>query len=712
MMDIHIRRGLAAAGAAALVAAALAVSAPAAAVPSSGDDAKALIWDDQKNPYASSSSLPPLATTDGALWVVDENGGAARRAPDGSWAHYETLPGVDDRNVSYPVTAGTAIAYATGDGTHDQVMQLAADGTATEVTLPSGTDLYRVPFASDATGGFWFSVTGATETLVHVTGGGSVVSPLAGEFVDFAAADDGGAWVVQDPGIQHVAADGVVTTVALPAGQAAHDVSPATGGAAWFTASVGTTGAAIGLVQPDGTVTEKVLNGVIGVTLHIIEPQAPSALTWVTDGAHVYYGTSPSTIQAVTALFPSADRTMVRSGDQVVVADYQSVGNAISTITPDGAVHLHENVSGPSLVYGVAGPDGTTWLGAGGSGPRTQTVAISTDGSFVRGAIDGFAVPATFTPDGKPWFATEPGIATPHTASVDRIGGDTRYDAAVAIAQAAFPTGAPVVYIASGASYPDALSAGPAAAQDGGPLLLTPPDRLPSAVAAEISSLDPDRIVVVGGPASVSDAVEQTLRGLAPTVTRVGGADRYAVSRDLVSAHQQTGKPLFVATGAGFADAVTAGAAAARAGGQLLLVPGNQDALPTVTTTLIANLHPSSIAVVGGPASVSNAIFIELDGQVPSTRYGGADRYAVSAAVTTAFGSPSDHVYLTTGANFPDALAAGPLAGRAGATLISVPGTCVPAVTRLAVDGAAPTAVTLLGGTESVGTDVSWLRGC
>lgn len=72
-----------------------------------------------------------------------------------------------------------------------------------------------------------------------------------------------------------------------------------------------------------------------------------------------------------------------------------------------------------------------------------------------------------------------------HPIATDRLGGIDRYATSVAISARTIaepPT--PVVYLASGAGFADALAAGPAAAKQGGGLLLTRPDRLPAGVAA------------------------------------------------------------------------------------------------------------------------------------------------------------------------------------------------------------------------------------
>ena len=85
---------------------------------------------------------------------------------------------------------------------------------------------------------------------------------------------------------------------------------------------------------------------------------------------------------------------------------------------------------------------------------------------------------------------------------------------AAGISAATFSPGVAVAYVAVGSKFPDALAAGPAAAAAGGPVLLTTTDVLPAVIAAELTRLAPQRIVVAGGPASVSDAVLAQLQAL------------------------------------------------------------------------------------------------------------------------------------------------------------------------------------------------------
>ncbi|MEQ1734871.1 MAG: cell wall-binding repeat-containing protein [Rhodoglobus sp.] len=303
--------------------------------------------------------------------------------------------------------------------------------------------------------------------------------------------------------------------------------------------------------------------------------------------------------------------------------------------------------------------------------------------------------------------------------TVSRISGADRYDVGVAISRQSFPDPAavPVVYVTTGVKYPDALSAAPAATLLGGPLLLTPGEYLDSRVSAEIQRLHPARIVVVGGPASVSDLTYTQLEALVgpDAVSRVGGADRYEASRNIVAgAFTAPVSVAYVATGANFPDALSASAAGGALGRPVILVQGTDSRLDQATRGLLEGLAVSRIIVAGGPNSVSDGILADLNTIAPTSRMSGADRFDASRAIAMeAFSSTTpETVYIATGFNFPDALAGAAIAGRESAPLIVVPGNCVPAATLDAIRTLGVGSVTLLGGTATLTANVQYLVRC
>jgi putative cell wall-binding protein len=72
------------------------------------------------------------------------------------------------------------------------------------------------------------------------------------------------------------------------------------------------------------------------------------------------------------------------------------------------------------------------------------------------------------------------------------------------------------VYVAVGTGFADALSVAPVGGVEGAPVLLTATDALPDVIAVELDRLDPDRIVVVGGPGVISNAIIQSVAQFSP----------------------------------------------------------------------------------------------------------------------------------------------------------------------------------------------------
>ncbi|MGO4299928.1 cell wall-binding repeat-containing protein [Leifsonia sp. RAF41] len=726
----RIRLVMALATAAALTAGAVGAAAPAAAqLVRIGD--RILLPATYTVPGVPSAQSETALQTgpDGHVWLTTGTD-VVRFAADGTATRFAGYPSGTPTSVSalYRYSDGFLYLVRSADaGFH--WMHITTAGQVDEIALPNGvaaSDLW-VPTPSPD-GSVWFDrkPTGTSTDpgmLIRLSGGAVTTFPTPTRIRSIVPTDDGGAYARTATVLVRAAPDGSSTPIAATAAYFVNDSWPGTDGSLWFRGqSKDTDSAVVAMVRSDGTLD--VASPAYAWSFAPVSRTA-QAVTWIvgndssSNSSVALVGTAPSSLHRIPLPVPPSSGFAVGNGRLWAAGEgAPSSGNiTVASAGPSGDVRVEGTIEDFSVSQLASAADGTVW--AVGSRPSAtsssanRAVAIQPDGSVLFGSSTRtFSGPATFTPDGTPWFAAPGGVMTLRQAAADRLDGDSRYDAAATIAKAAFPTGAPVVYVASGQNFPDALSAGPVAAADGGTLLLTLPGSLPTATRDAITALAPSKLVVVGGTASVSSGVLDQLRGLVPDVTRITGPDRYAVSHDLVASHQKPGKPLFVATGAGYADAVTAGAAAARAGGQLLLVPGSGAGLPAGYASFIAGLAPSTIAVVGGTETISDGILSQLNGIAPATRYGGEDRYAVSAAVVSAFGSPSAHVYLTTGRNFPDALAAAPLAGRADATLVSVPGTCVPASALSAIDAARPSAVTSLGGTDSVGVDASWLAGC
>jgi YVTN family beta-propeller protein len=472
---------------------------------------------------------------------------------------------------------------------------------------------------------------------------------------------------------------------------------------------------------PDGfgPVTNVAVNSATG----IVYATEYSATSSDGNGALVELSTASNSILSTIAVGP---------GPEALVVD-----------PPTGTVYFSETVGSGSAIgfvdSGSSSVNGTIPLRAGADSlaldPTSGTLLAGIVQPFEGGTINELAVidtgkhsvtqeiPMTYPADvvvdgaGKAFVSaansgnTTISIVSP--ISVARVSGTDRYATSVQVAKTEFPSTASVVFVASGTNYPDALSAGPAAVKEGGPVLLTDPASLPAVVKSEIQSLNPSTIVVVGGPGSVSANVLSQLEKAEPTATvqRIFGADRYATSRAIVSTFT-TASTVYIATGANFPDALTAGGAAGSGGDPLLLVNGSETSVDSATAALLTSLGATNIDIVGGPASISAGLASSLATFGTVTRLSGTDRYGTAEAVNEFAYSHASNVILATGLNFPDALSASTWAGATAAPMYLSETSCVPQKVLNDMQTLGATDVTLIGGTGALTQTVASLKHC
>jgi len=290
-------------------------------------------------------------------------------------------------------------------------------------------------------------------------------------------------------------------------------------------------------------------------------------------------------------------------------------------------------------------------------------------------------------------------------SSVTRLGGGDLYGTPAVISAANFAPGVPVVYVATGLDFPDALAGAAVAGPQGGPILLVSVDAIPAVTAAELTRLRPQQIMILGGTGVVSDAVASALGDYTSgAVTRLAGRDRYATAAAVGAATFVPGvSVVYVATGLNFPDALAGAAVAGFQDGPVLLVSTN--AIPTVTAIELARLKPMRIVILGGSGVVSDAVASTLGAYTPGTvtRLAGRDRYATAAAISAATFAPGvPVVYVATGLDFPDALAGSAVAGSQGAPVLLVSTNAIPAATAAELTRLQPGRVVLLGSASSV----------
>ncbi|MFP5335824.1 MAG: cell wall-binding repeat-containing protein, partial [Actinomycetes bacterium] len=201
------------------------------------------------------------------------------------------------------------------------------------------------------------------------------------------------------------------------------------------------------------------------------------------------------------------------------------------------------------------GKNGYAWLNGG---MRAEVQAVLDAAGPAPSDPEPTTEP-TPTTEPEPTPSPEP---EPEPEPVLRYSGESRYTTAAAIAQESFPGPVDSVFLASGTTYPDALSGGPAAARNGSPVLLTRPGALPAETAAELDRLQPRVVYVLGGPGAVSDEVLAQAQQHAPTVTRLAGSNRYVTGTAISRQFWSQAGTVYLASGETYPDALSGGALA------------------------------------------------------------------------------------------------------------------------------------------------------
>jgi SpoIID/LytB domain protein len=327
--------------------------------------------------------------------------------------------------------------------------------------------------------------------------------------------------------------------------------------------------------------------------------------------------------------------------------------------------------------------------GLGADGGRVTSVKVTGSSGSVTTTGAGMQSKLGLKMD---WFSIADVSVT-----VSRVSGASRLATAVAVSKDLYPTAgtAKAIVLASSTSYADALVGAPLALQKDGPILLTNSDALAAETQAEIqrSMGSSGTVYLLGGSVAVSDAVQSQLTGLGYTVQRLSGPTRAATAVEVAKA---LGNPttIFEATGADFADALAAGAAAAKKGGAVLLTNGSTQAPETAAYFQGKTLTRYA---VGGAAAAADP------GATKS--FVGVDRYDTAVRLALEFYAYPTSAGLASGTGFADALSGGVHAVRAGGPIVLTAPDRLTTRTKQYLQSAAESSLvklTVYGGTGAV----------
>ena len=198
--------------------------------------------------------------------------------------------------------------------------------------------------------------------------------------------------------------------------------------------------------------------------------------------------------------------------------------------------------------------------------------------------------------------------------SVERIAGDERYDTANKVARrvitelgGAYSGSA---FVATGGNFPDALAAAPLAAANGWPLFLSNPTTgISSATHSAMAGVAD--VVIFGGTAAISDAVEANLNNWGYGTWRIAGATRYDTAAEVaeygVGIAGLGWNRVGIATGENYPDALAGGVLQGKVGSVMLLTLTSSLSNEAGYALLNNRQDISTVTFFGGTAAVSQA---------------------------------------------------------------------------------------------------------
>ncbi|WP_223248104.1 cell wall-binding repeat-containing protein [Laceyella tengchongensis] len=182
--------------------------------------------------------------------------------------------------------------------------------------------------------------------------------------------------------------------------------------------------------------------------------------------------------------------------------------------------------------------------------------------------------------------------------------GTNRYEVATNIAKKIITQDTDTAFIASGESFPDALSVASIAGQLQIPLLTTNSSNLSAEVKTFLANNPQiNHFVISGG--SVSSTVENQLKTYG-TVSRISGSNRFEVAENAANAFNIIPNTITVANGMDFPDALTGGVLSALSKGPLLLATPTSTPIETLRYFEKYSLDINNFYILGGTGSVSN----------------------------------------------------------------------------------------------------------
>lgn len=253
--------------------------------------------------------------------------------------------------------------------------------------------------------------------------------------------------------------------------------------------------------------------------------------------------------------------------------------------------------------------------------------------------------------------------------TVERISGDDRYDTSYNIARRTVKSANRVIVV-SGENFADALTSAPLAFSKDSVILLSSDGNVKK-LKEEINRLNPREVIISGGSNSVSDAVENVIKGDSKAI-RISGNDRYkTAAKNAEKAIIENGnkKKVIIVDGRNYPDAISIAPYAAKNGLPILLANGSK--ISDEQMSVIKKYGIDEAIIIGGQNSIGSSI----DGLFnKSTRVAGKDRYETSRLVAKKYFGDARKIVVASGRNFADALSVSYYAAQTNSPVVLTDG--------------------------------------
>lgn len=154
-------------------------------------------------------------------------------------------------------------------------------------------------------------------------------------------------------------------------------------------------------------------------------------------------------------------------------------------------------------------------------------------------------------------------------------------------------------------------------------------------------------------------------------VERLYGPNRFATANAIAAKGWEKADTVVLARSDDFADSLVGVPLAAKLDAPILLTQSNL--LTPATKAEIERLEAKDVIILGGTGAISQAVAEELEGMgLDVTRIGGKNRFETAALIAEEVVGEGeiDAAFVVYGMNFPDGLAAAPMAARMGVPIL------------------------------------------